>query len=117
MRSIKKRNRIESVLRFAFCFRFVSLSLCGRLARVLEVPDSILGGDTQICCGNFTMQLNGAQEQSTACKARDGTASQFDLPSLTPVSVDVCGRVQQGAPHEATSVALVEVVNNWPHKQ
>ena len=30
--------------------------------------------------------------------------SQFDLPSLTPLSIAGCGRLQLGAPHWATSV-------------
>ena len=33
-----------------------------------------------------------------------GATSQFDLPSLTPLSVAGCGRLQIGAPHWATSV-------------
>ena len=45
------------------------------------------------------------------CGARGGTAvcrvwgatSQLDLPSLTPLSVAGCGRLQLGAPHWATS--------------
>ena len=32
------------------------------------------------------------------------TASQLDLPSLTPLSVARCGRLQLGAPHWATTV-------------
>ena len=34
------------------------------------------------------------------------TTSQVDLPSLTPLPVAVCGGVQIGAAHWATSVAL-----------
>ena len=33
-----------------------------------------------------------------------GGTSQLDLPSLTPLSVADCGRLQLGAPHWATSV-------------
>ena len=33
-----------------------------------------------------------------------GTTSQFDLPSLTPLSVAGYGRLQLGVPHWATSV-------------
>ena len=33
-----------------------------------------------------------------------GTPSQLDLPSLMPVSVVGCGRLQLGVPHWATSV-------------
>ena len=34
----------------------------------------------------------------------DGATSQLDLPSLTPLSVADCGRLQLGVPHWATSV-------------
>ena len=37
------------------------------------------------------------------CKV-GGETSQFDLPSLTPLSVVGCGRLQLGAPHWVTSV-------------
>ena len=33
-----------------------------------------------------------------------GASSQLDLPSLTPLSVACCGRLQLGVPHWATSV-------------
>ena len=33
-----------------------------------------------------------------------GATSQLDLPSLTPLSVAGCGRLQLGVPHWATSV-------------
>ena len=33
-----------------------------------------------------------------------GATSQFDLPSLTPLSIAGCGRLQLGVPHWATSV-------------
>ena len=40
------------------------------------------------------------------------TASQLDLPSLTELFVAGCGRLQLGAPHRATSVALLQLVDN-----
>ena len=33
-----------------------------------------------------------------------GATSQLDLPSLTPLSIAGCGRLQLGVPHWATSV-------------
>ena len=33
-----------------------------------------------------------------------GATSELDLPSLTPLSVAGCGRLQLGVPHWATSV-------------
>ena len=40
------------------------------------------------------------------------TASQLDLPSLTPLSVAGCGRLQLGVDHLATSAALLQVVDS-----
>ena len=45
------------------------------------------------------------------------TASQLYLPSLTRLSVAGCGRLQLGAAHWATLLALLQVVDNWPHAQ
>ena len=36
--------------------------------------------------------------------AHEGATSQLNLPSLTPLSVAGCGRLQLGVPHWATSV-------------
>ena len=44
-----------------------------------------------------------------------GATSQLNLPSLTPLSVAGCGRLQLGIPHWATSVDLLQVVDNLPH--
>ena len=44
-------------------------------------------------------------------------ASQFDLPSLTPLYVVGCGRLQLGVAHWVTSEALLKVVDNRPHNQ
>ena len=44
---------------------------------------------------------------------RKGRAtSQLDLPSLTLLSAAGCGRLQIGVAHWATSVALLQVVDN-----
>ena len=43
------------------------------------------------------------------------TASQLDLPSLTPLSVAGCIRLQLLADHWVTSVALLQVVDNRHH--
>ena len=42
-------------------------------------------------------------------------ASQLDLLSLMPLSVAGCGQLQLGAHYRATSVALLQVVDNWSH--
>ena len=39
-------------------------------------------------------------------------AGQLDLPSLTSLLVAGCGRMQLEAPHWATSVSLLQVVDN-----
>ena len=39
------------------------------------------------------------------------TASQFDVQSLTPLSIAGCGRLQLGVAYWATSVALLKVVD------
>ena len=46
------------------------------------------------------------------CEGRVVTASQLDLPSLTPLSVAGCGRLQLEAAHWATWVTLLQVVDN-----
>ena len=40
------------------------------------------------------------------------TASQLNLPYLTPLSVAGCGRLPLGVSHLITPVALVQVVDN-----
>ena len=40
------------------------------------------------------------------------TANQLVLPSLTPLSIASCGRMQPGAAHWVTSVTLLQVVGN-----
>ena len=39
-------------------------------------------------------------------------ASLLDPPSLTPLSVAGCGRLQLGVAYSATSVGLLQAVNN-----
>ena len=84
-----------------------------RLPRIQEVGSSILfrGWDNLYCC---TSGAHGA----LPCKEWGITTCQLDLPSLTPVSVDGCGRLQLWVTHWTTSVALLHVVDNyWPGKQ
>ena len=47
-----------------------------------------------------------------SCVGWGVTAIQLDLPSLTPLSVLGCGRLQLGALHFATPVALLLEVDN-----
>ena len=43
-----------------------------------------------------------------------GATSQLDLLSLMPLSITSCGQLQLGVPRWSTSVALLQVVDNWP---
>ena len=45
------------------------------------------------------------------------TASQSSLPSLAPLFVAGWIRLQMGAAHRATYVALLKTVGNLPHKR
>ena len=47
--------------------------------------------------------IRGAQGGTALCRV-GGATNQLDLPSLTPLSVADCGRLQLGAPHWATTV-------------
>ena len=44
-----------------------------------------------------------------------GATTQLDLPSLTPLSIACCGWLRLGAPRWATSVKLLQVVDNWTY--
>ena len=44
-----------------------------------------------------------------------GATSQFDLPSLTTLSVAFCGRLQLEFSHWATSVAQNKILDDNPH--
>ena len=48
------------------------------------------------------------------CPVKGGgsTVSELDLPSLTPLSLAGCGRLQLEAAHWATWVTLLQVVDN-----
>ena len=50
------------------------------------------------------------------CEGWGVTATQLDLPSLMPLSVAGYGLLQLGAAHWATSVSLLQVVDDWPYK-
>ena len=63
-----------------------------------------------ICCQHL-FHASGAQEV-LPCEGYGVTVSQLDLPSLTPLLVAGCGRLHLEAADWATSVALLQVVNN-----
>ena len=75
-------------------------ALAVSLPRVLEVPRSVPGCDSDLW------------REFVLCKWRSGEAKcQLDLPSLTPLLVDGCGRLQLGAAHWATLWGLHQVVD------
>ena len=55
-----------------------------------------------ICSPHCTVQY--VELSGTALCRVLGATNQLDLPSMTPLSVADCGRLQLGAPHWATSV-------------
>ena len=69
---------------------------------------SLAEASLAICSSHVHRAIRGAQG---VCRV-GVTASQFDLPSLTPLSVAGCGRLQLGASHWVTSVALLQVHDN-----
>ena len=77
-----------------------------RLPRVLEVSGSIPGRESSIC-GVHLHRASGVHAYCTGLQRVGVTASQVDLQSLMPLSVASCGRLQLGAAHRATSVALL----------
>ena len=83
----------------------------GLAFRRSRVHGSLAAANLAISSQNVHRAIRGAYE----VLPRGGggvTASQFDLPSLTPLFVAGCGRLQLGAHHWATSVALLQAVDN-----
>ena len=63
------------------------------------------------CTDIYVLCASGAQGL-LLCEGWGVIANQLDLPSLTPLSVADCGRLQVGAAYWATSVTLLQVVDN-----
>ena len=70
-----------------------------------HVPSLVKAAHLYVLC---TSGAQGVQ----LCEGWGVTDSQLDLPSLTPLSVADCARLQLGAALWATSVALLEAVDN-----
>ena len=83
----------------------------GLAFRCSRVRDPVAATNLVICGPHLHSGIRGAH-RILPCVGWEVTASQLDLPSLTLLSVAGCGRLQLGAPHWATSVALLEVVDN-----
>ena len=75
--------------------------------RVLE-PDSV----QPVLCRAARMAYPSGAQTALLCKGWGVTASQWDLPSLTPLSVARCGLLQVGAANWTPSVTLLQVVDN-----
>ena len=63
-----------------------------------------LSAASLVICSRIAL-CNAWSSGGTALCRVGGATSQLDLPSLTPLSVVGCGRLQRGAPQWATSVA------------
>ena len=74
----------------------------GLAFRRSHVRSSLSAAILMICSPHCTVQY--VELRGTALCRVGGETSQLDLPSLTPLSVAGCGRLQQGAPHWATSL-------------
>ena len=74
-------------------------------ARISRSSPGLTERDLSVLCAS------GAQG-ALPCEGRGVTASQLDLPSLTPLSVAGCGRLQLEAAHWVTWVTLLQVVDN-----
>ena len=70
-----------------------------------QVSPELTERDLDVLC------VSGAQGV-LPCEGRGVTASQLDLPSLTPLFVAGCGRLQLEAAHWATWVTLLQVADN-----
>ena len=91
-------------------------SLDGRIVNAVSWCSKYPG----IECADHTLDLyrpvacaSDAQEV-LPCKGWEVTASQLDLPSLTPLTIAIRGRLQLGVAYKylATSVALLQEVDN-----
>ena len=77
-----------------------------------RVRAPVAAASLAICRQRSHREISGAQG---VLPMRVGDAAcQLDLPSLKPLSVAGCGRLQLGVPHWATSISLPQVVDNWP---
>ena len=93
--------------RFIHSFFYITM-----LPRVLEVPGSIPGRvQWFIACIFTVVALKGC-----CCEKSGVTAGELNLQSLVSLSVAGCGWLQLWSSHCHTSVALLQVVGNWPHK-
>ena len=81
------------------------VALVVRWAGIAKVTRSILTGCNKSCdlYPALHRAIRGAQEE-LLCIGWGGATSQLDVPSLMPLSVAGCGRLQLGVPHWATSV-------------
>ena len=79
---------------------------------ILEVACSRPTGCTNLVIRSPHLRYASGAQGVLPCEGLGVTASQLYLPSLTPLSVAGCGRLQPGAAHWATSVALLQVVDN-----
>ena len=92
-------------------FRFL-YTLSGSTGKVVASHAKISGSRPDWQRENYMYCALVALRGYCLVKGGGVTASQLDLPSLTPLSVAGCGRLQLEAAHWATWVTLLQVVDN-----
>ena len=105
-------------IRWVLCFVFQEGNTLsgwtGMAFRRSRVRASLNAACLVICSPNKHCAIRGSQG-FLPCVGWGVTASQLYLKSLTTLYVAGCGRLQLGAPHCSTLVALLQVVDNWLH--
>ena len=124
------KNRVIStnfnwtILKFSEKFDHLLYILCpewphrqwvGLAFRRSHVRGSLSAASLVICSPHYTVQhveLKGYCQGTDLCRVR-GAKSQLDLPSLTPLWVAGCGRLQLGGSTLGYLSRLLHVVDNW----
>ena len=90
----------------------VSYTLSGSTGKVVASHVKISGSSPGLTERYLYVLCTSGAQGVLPCEGRGVTASQLYLPSLTPLSVAGCGRLQLEAAHWATWVTLLQVVDN-----
>ena len=83
--------------------------MSGRIGKVVASH-----AEGSIPCRGCTDKYRARGTQGVLPMRVGGATSQLDLPSLTPLHVAGCGRLQLGVSYWETSLALQKVVDNLP---
>ena len=101
MRVLAKREFIDRNRDVLMNAPVPSYTLSGRIGRWLPRMLKVAGLIPARGCTDLYYALGA---QGVLPMRVGGATSQLDLPSLTPLSVTGCGRLQLGAPHWVSSV-------------